>query len=271
MEYEFEFDKKQLKAKYNPEGSDLRKAQLRMTEMLAFIDKVCRENNLKYWLDSGTLLGARRHGGFIPWDDDTDICMTWQDAEKFKKLMMLNNPSDEFVLQCRETDSGYFGCWYVLRDLKSEYLQDSEIHKKRKFRGLQVDIVPVEEKSFSFFFFIAFVIQVYFIDLPLKKIKNSLIAKLIALPSYYIMHTLVRIFRFLSPKRNYIRMCYGTNWETKTTEHTFPINRTIKFENLELMCPYDVEGYLADQYGDWWMLPSKIRTHEVKVVFNERT
>ncbi|MBD5280217.1 MAG: hypothetical protein HDS35_06710 [Bacteroides sp.] len=69
----------ELRAKYNPEGSDLRKAQLRMLSLLIFLDKVCKDNNLEYWLDSGTLIGAARHGGFIPWDDDCDIEMMEKD------------------------------------------------------------------------------------------------------------------------------------------------------------------------------------------------
>ena len=82
----------QLKAKYNPEGSTLRKAQLRMAEMLKYIDKICHEHSITYWMDFGTLLGAVRHGGFIPWDDDTDICMPIEDYERFKRLLITPPP-----------------------------------------------------------------------------------------------------------------------------------------------------------------------------------
>lgn len=63
----------QLRVKYNPDGSLLRNAQLRMLEILIDFDRVCRKHDIKYWLSSGTLLGAVRHGGFIPWDDDLDV------------------------------------------------------------------------------------------------------------------------------------------------------------------------------------------------------
>ena len=86
-----------LRAKYNPDGSTLRRAQLRMLDILKFIDKVCRDNGLKYWLEGGTLLGAVRHGGFIPWDDDTDIAMTREDSMKLVKILRRHNPSDEFL------------------------------------------------------------------------------------------------------------------------------------------------------------------------------
>ena len=67
----------QLRERFNPDGSMLRRQQLRMLEILLHIDRVCAEHNIKYWLSSGTLLGAMRHGGFIPWDDDLDIEMKY--------------------------------------------------------------------------------------------------------------------------------------------------------------------------------------------------
>ena len=76
----------ELRARFNPDGSDLREAQLRMLGLLKFLDDICKKNGLEYWLDSGTLIGAARHGGFIPWDDDVDVCMMKKDADKLKPL-----------------------------------------------------------------------------------------------------------------------------------------------------------------------------------------
>ena len=58
-----------LRQRFNPDGSPLRKHQILMLGMLKKIDAVCRENNIRYWLSSGTCIGALRHGGFIPWDE----------------------------------------------------------------------------------------------------------------------------------------------------------------------------------------------------------
>jgi len=57
------------------------------TELISFIDNVCTKYNLEYWLDYGTLLGAKRHEGFIPWDDDTDLGMMREDFEKIFPLL----------------------------------------------------------------------------------------------------------------------------------------------------------------------------------------
>jgi lipopolysaccharide cholinephosphotransferase len=64
-----------LKAHFNPEGSTLKKAQDRMLDMLLYLDNVCKEQNVPYRIDAGNVLGAVRHGGFIPWDDDVDIVL----------------------------------------------------------------------------------------------------------------------------------------------------------------------------------------------------
>ena len=64
-----------LRMRFNPDNSVLRKHQLRMLDMLIYFDNFCRKHNLKYWLSSGTLIGAVRHQGFIPWDDDVDVEM----------------------------------------------------------------------------------------------------------------------------------------------------------------------------------------------------
>ena len=63
----------ELRSLYNPDGSRLRTIQLNLLDILIEFDRICRNNEIPYWLDSGTLIGAARHGGFIPWDDDLDV------------------------------------------------------------------------------------------------------------------------------------------------------------------------------------------------------
>lgn len=75
-------------------------------EILKKIDEVCKKHNIKYWIDSGTLLGAVRHKGFIPWDDDIDIAMLREDYEKFLKVAQ-KDFGNEYFLQTKNTDKKY--------------------------------------------------------------------------------------------------------------------------------------------------------------------
>ena len=88
----------------------LRQSQLVMLRILKTVDSICKENNISYWLDSGTLLGAARHGGFIPWDDDIDIMMLREDYELFKEIAKKELPEDMF-LQNQDTDIYYDMPW----------------------------------------------------------------------------------------------------------------------------------------------------------------
>lgn len=260
-----------LRAKYNPDGSDLRKAQLRMVEMLKFLDKVCKENNIVYWLDSGTLIGAARHGGFIPWDDDMDVCMPLDEFKRFKDLMLNNSFSNEFVLQCHETDKNFYGQWIVLRDLKSEYLQDSKLHQMRKYRGLQIDIFPLEDTIRPFFLRFADCYIGYLINRPLLGKSFFKILRSFVPVSYFIFEKVIKLlFRKLgnSFKNNpYYQMSYGCGFSSKRYLNTiYPIGE-IEFEGSSFPSPNDIDAYLTNIYGDWKRLPDKIRTHNVKFLF----
>ena len=99
-------DTEKLRQKYSPEGSMLREYQHRMVEEVLFLDKVCKTHGLTYFLSGGSALGAVRHHGFIPWDDDMDITLP---SEDFKKLVKILHEMDTapYVLQDRYTAFSY--------------------------------------------------------------------------------------------------------------------------------------------------------------------
>lgn len=82
---------------------ELKKIQLKM---MVYIDQFCRENGIEYWLTAGTLLGAVRHKGFIPWDDDIDIGMKRTDYNKFMTAFN-NDQKSQYTFRCYENDPGY--------------------------------------------------------------------------------------------------------------------------------------------------------------------
>ncbi len=122
---------------------DLRKAQLIMLDMLIEFDAICKKHQLQYWLDSGSLLGAVRNQGFIPWDDDIDLSMPLEDYNEFLAVAKNEFSSDVF-LQTSDTDKTFKFDYIKLRSNKASIV---EFHEKDKdinyHQGVFVDIFPM--------------------------------------------------------------------------------------------------------------------------------
>ncbi len=130
---------------YNGEGTLLRKVQKRSLEILIEFDRICRENDIPYWLDCGTLLGAVRHKGFIPWDDDVDVAMPYKYVKKLRQVM-LKNLSEKYAYQDITTDKNYYLESVIkIRDKKSYFPID--VYRGFKEQGILLDVVPVEQIS----------------------------------------------------------------------------------------------------------------------------
>lgn len=91
-------------------------------EMLQEVDRVCRKHDIKYTIFGGTLLGAVRHKGFIPWDDDADIAMLREEYEKFKSVMHEINP-EICYLQDNDTDPEYRWGYSKVRKTGTRYVR----------------------------------------------------------------------------------------------------------------------------------------------------
>ena len=248
----------ELRARYNPDGSDLRRAQLKMLDMLKFIDKVCQEQKITYWLDGGTLLGAARHGGFIPWDDDTDIAMPRKDYKKFKDYMIHHNPSNHYVLQCHKTDKNYYGTWGVLRDLDNHYVQNNNRLNHFMYQGIQVDIFPVDEKSScKSLSKICRWVFAWLVDAPqFKGRRLKYIRWNVPIAYHFLTKILVPVCRFLTRNdKVHFSHQYGTFWYYRWTIEMSHPTGTIQFEDNSFSAPHDVDAYLTTIYGDWRKLP----------------
>lgn len=111
-------------------------------EILDVIHQVCTEHGLRYSLAYGTLLGAVRHKGFIPWDDDIDLMMPREDYEKLLVIWNQSAPKG-YILQNTRTDSDFTQNFTKIRKDHTTFLQDEAERTKHYHKGIFVDIFPV--------------------------------------------------------------------------------------------------------------------------------
>ncbi len=243
---------------YNPEGSALRRDQLELLRMLKIVAELCKHNNIQWWLSSGTLLGAARHKGFIPWDDDMDIVLLKEDYDKLEKIL-INYKSDDFVFHCMKTDVDYVNAFGKFRHKKGRIQARSYRYNYYKWAGIGFDIFAIEKTSFA----AAKTAQVIYkysqmitYKLNVAWIRKPLI-RTIEFVQFNLINPLLRLIGNYNPNEEY-HYCLGTGWAEHTfyMKYTFPLTE-MEFEGEMFPVPNDTDSYLRNVYGDWQKLPSE--------------
>lgn len=121
----------------------IRKIQLVELELLKEVDRICRKNGIEYSLEGGTLLGAIRHDGFIPWDNDADIVMTREEYKKFAAACKKDLNHDKFFLQDYHTEKTYRWGYPKLRYNDTQFLMPGQ-EKSNWHLGICIDIFPYD-------------------------------------------------------------------------------------------------------------------------------
>ena len=118
---------------------NLRACQLRQLEILKEIDRICQKHHIEYWLDGGSLLGAVRHGGFIPWDDDIDLLMPRADYDRLTDEFNDAAPAG-LRLHCLASDNSYAAVYAKIEDTSTVLVEKSST----KPIGVNIDIFPID-------------------------------------------------------------------------------------------------------------------------------
>ena len=267
----------QLREEYNPEGSTLRKAQLRMLDMLDYIDAVCREQGISYRLDSGNVLGAVRHGGFIPWDDDVDIALSWNDYNRLCRYLV-KNPHPVYVLQSPKTDSDYLIPLNKLRDTTTEYVmdypagsKDANVFERQRYKGLQIDLFPFDDCMLPVLQRLAGKMAC-FAAFDVGR-KYPFLGKLIFVFNQNVAFPLFRMIGRVVGKRSLIMHSYGTWFYKRYSRNMILPYGSASFEDRVYPVPADSDAFCRAVYGSYEHLPprEKRQWHAKDVLWKDKS
>ncbi|MBQ8729870.1 MAG: LicD family protein [Lachnospiraceae bacterium] len=244
----------------------LRKAQLKMVEILEAIDNVCKKNDIEYFLCYGTLLGAVRHNGFIPWDDDCDIVMMKEHYERFIQCAERDLPST-FFLQHNGTDKAYTKKVTKVRMKDTKFIEHDESDNEKYCQGLFVDIFVWDyhygfEKSLTKC--LRSIAALRYKRKKYKKgsLKRVLVHLLTAIPYLVGYSTVQKVYCALSKIWCNNKDLQWLGREAKLQDCVFvkksviyPIRYDVGFEGRFFPVPNDYEKFLKDRYGDYMTPP----------------
>lgn len=252
----------------NLENGLLRKLQLIELELMIEVDRICRKYNINYSLDGGTLLGAIRHGGFIPWDDDADIMMSRQEYNRFYEACQIELDESKYFLQEFRTDKEYRWGYSKLRKNGTLFVREGQEHVKCH-QGVCIDIfifdnVPNGLIDRRLHLIKCFLIRKGLYSLVGKRNARSIISRMV----YYMVSLIPRTFWVkwlmkIAQKEN-VR-------KTELMSHlTYPNRKKIRFglsstyyeeyiekdfEGYQFKVIKNYDQYLKDLFDDYMQLP----------------
>lgn len=263
---------------------DLRKVQLLQVEALKEVDRICKKYLIKYYMTSGTLIGAVRHKGFIPWDDDIDIAMLRSDYDKFLSCSQ-GELGDKYFLQNYQTDIDYYPALTRVC-IMGTYLNDKHIRHLKCNKALYLDIfpldnVPAEERMqkkqarkihviSKLMFYksgIVFLNGPLFVKLVAKKVLQVLLLPV----SLKFLHQRRENAMLEYSKQNTINVCstaskYGYKVQVMPLSiYGEPV--LLDFEGGMYYAPQEWDTHLKKIYGDYMVLPPEDKRRPTQEVY----
>ena len=255
------------------ETQSVRQVQMKILEIMKYIDKLCRDNGIVYYIMSGTALGAVRHGGFIPWDDDLDIFMTPDQYQKFKQIFNREN-SDKYVIQEWKTTEKYVE-YAKVRMNGTTFIEKAYKDRKDLHQGIYVDIMMLHKVPENRFIQRLVYVESKFVTLYGLSMRNwkpktrtqALVLKSLKIMPCKTMANIAyrRIYRYDQLQDGYrygYWITYGTFKNGLYDSDYFADPVDTPFEDTMLLGPSKVNEYLHDRFGDYMKLPPEEKRKE---------
>jgi lipopolysaccharide cholinephosphotransferase len=251
-------------------GEELRKVQLVQLRILKELHRICVKYNIKYFLSDGTLIGAVRHHGFIPWDDDLDVGMLREEYERFCCVCKDELPG-EYFLQNMDTDPGYAAPFAKLMLNGTEWIEHSHV-KCEKHNGINIDIFPYDcipfnktkqiwhHRVFIILYYACRLKKRYIHDINVTAKKFLIVFILSHLFPYNILSKLLKKtivkYNYLNETDNCIVTKFGGSYSKNQNPKTAFTNLILAgFEDSLFYIPAAFDSVLKNLFGDYITIP----------------
>ncbi len=250
-------------------SEELRRLQLTQLEILKVVDSFCRRHKIHYSLYAGSLLGAVRHKGFIPWDDDLDIFMTRHEYNRFIGLWMQEKP-EGYLIQNKELSPSFTQSFTKIRKDHTAFLQ-FEWERGKYHTGIFIDVFPVDRMPERKLQRLIFLADCLFYQLYTREFVPPAAGRITKLITAVLLKTSTKNMRKRRRRWHFNRIVrYNRDHDlplvcierTQTLGQQLPSGLMDKyvdlpFEDMSAMCIKDWDTYLRVKFNDYMKLPPK--------------
>lgn len=256
--------------------TDIKALQKKILEITIYLDEFCKKHNITYYLMGGSALGALRHKGFIPWDDDLDVFMTYDNYMKFIEKSITQLDTEHFYLQEENTEE--WPMFFTKLRMNGTTFIEQDTQNTKIHQGVYIDIMCLnnvsDNKLYRFLQFSAALLLTaqtidkrgYKSNKNVKKKMAMLFARLFV--RGFIKKKLLSFVRSLNSKQTkMVGHFFGKAPFLKTS---FPVawlgkQRYVLFEDTMLPVPQEAEKYLTLRFGDFMKIPDESTMKEYPV------